>query len=204
MIKLYLAEDQSILNSALKQLLDLEDDFSVIGSALDGFKAWNDLCYLKPDIAILDIEMPKLSGLDIAERIHDLKLPIKVIVLTTFAHKSYFERAVKAQVSGYLLKDISSEKLIDVIHQAMEGNTFYSPELVVNMISVINNPLTKREIEILNLAQSGLNSKEIATKLFLSDGTVRNYFSAIFSKLGVHNRIEAINLAQKYKWLKIN
>lgn len=204
MIKLYLAEDQSILNSALKQLLDLEDDFSVIGSALDGFKAWNDLCYLKPDIAILDIEMPKLSGLDIAERIHDLKLPIKVIVLTTFAHKSYFERAVKAQVSGYLLKDISSEKLIDVIHQAMEGNTFYSPELVVNMISVINNPLTKREIEILNLAQSGLNSKEIATKLFLSDGTVRNYFSAIFSKLGMHNRIEAINLAQKYKWLKIN
>lgn len=204
MIKLYLAEDQSILNSALKQLLDLEDDFSVIGSALDGFKAWNDLCYLKPDIAILDIEMPKLSGLDIAERIHDLKLPIKVIVLTTFAHKSYFERAVKAQVSGYLLKDISSKKLIDVIHQAMEGNTFYSPELVVNMISVINNPLTKREIEILNLAQSGLNSKEIATKLFLSDGTVRNYFSAIFSKLGVHNRIEAINLAQKYKWLKIN
>lgn len=204
MIKLYLAEDQSILNSALKQLLDLEDDFSVIGSALDGFKAWNDLCYLKPDIAILDIEMPKLSGLDIAERINDLKLPIKVIVLTTFAHKSYFERAVKAQVSGYLLKDISSEKLIDVIHQAMEGNTFYSPELVVNMISVINNPLTKREIEILNLAQSGLNSKEIATKLFLSDGTVRNYFSAIFSKLGVHNRIEAINLAQKYKWLKIN
>lgn len=204
MIKLYLAEDQSILNSALKQLLDLEDDFSVIGSALDGFKAWNDLCYLKPDIAILDIEMPKLSGLDIAERIHDLKLPIKVIVLTTFAHKSYFERAVKAQVSGYLLKDISSEKLIEVIHQAMEGNTFYSPELVVNMISIINNPLTKREIEILNLAQSGLNSKEIATKLFLSDGTVRNYFSAIFSKLGVHNRIEAINLAQKYKWLKIN
>lgn len=204
MIKLYLAEDQSILNSALKQLLDLEEDFSVIGSALDGFKAWNDLCYLKPDIAILDIEMPKLSGLDIAERINDLKLPIKVIVLTTFAHKSYFERAVKAQVSGYLLKDISSEKLIDVIHQAMEGNTFYSPELVVNMISVINNPLTKREIEILNLAQSGLNSKEIATKLFLSDGTVRNYFSAIFSKLGVHNRIEAINLAQKYKWLKIN
>lgn len=204
MIKLYLAEDQSILNSALKQLLDLEDDFSVIGSALDGFKAWNDLCYLKPDIAILDIEMPKLSGLDIAERINDLKLPIKVIVLTTFAHKSYFERAVKAQVSGYLLKDISSEKLIEVIHQAMEGNTFYSPELVVNMISVINNPLTKREIEILNLAQSGLNSKEIATKLFLSDGTVRNYFSAIFSKLGVHNRIEAINLAQKYKWLKIN
>lgn len=86
----------------------------------------------------------------------------------------------------------------------MEGITFYSPELVVNMISIINNSLTKREIEILNLAQSGLNLKKITTKLFLSDGTVRNYFSAIFSKFGVHNRIEAINLAQKYKGLKIS
>lgn len=87
----------------------------------------------------------------------------------------------------------------------MEGITFYSPELVVNMISIINNPLTKREIEILNLAQSGLNLKKITTKLFLSDGYgFCNYFSAIFSKLDVHNRIKAINLAQKYKWLKIN
>lgn len=104
MITLYLAEDQSMLNSALTQLLDLEDDLHVLGSAGDGAKAWEDIQQLKPDVAILDIEMPKLTGLDVADKIHESDLPTKVIILTTFAQKAYFERAVAAKVNGYLLR----------------------------------------------------------------------------------------------------
>lgn len=204
MIKLYLAEDQSLLNSALRQLLDLENDLTVIGSASEGASAWHDLKHLKPDVAILDIEMPQLSGLELAARVFALKLPIKVIILTTFARRSYFKSAVAANVAGYLLKDIPSEQLIEAIHEVMQGNTIYSPELVVNMINTTDNPLTEREMTILDLAKIGKSSKEIADQLFLAEGTVRNYFSAIFSKLGVRNRIEAIAVAQKHKWFKEN
>ena len=201
MIKIYLAEDQSLLNSALTQLLDLEDDFQVVGSAVDGAKAWQDLQILKPNIAILDIEMPKMTGLEVASRVNKKKLDEKVIILTTFAQKAYFEQAVAANVAGYLLKDSPSDELITAIRDVSEGKTIFAPELVVNMISVENNPLSTREMEVLAVAESGITTKQIAKQLFLSEGTVRNYLSAIFSKLGVHNRIEAIKMAQRNKWL---
>ncbi|KRN29990.1 response regulator transcription factor [Liquorilactobacillus mali] len=201
MIKIYLAEDQSLLNSALTQLLDLEDDFQVVGSAVDGAKAWQDLQILKPNIAILDIEMPKMTGLEVASRVNKKKLDEKVIILTTFAQKAYFEQAVAANVAGYLLKDSPSDELITAIRDVFEGKTIFAPELVVNMISVENNPLSTREMEVLAVAESGITTKQIAKQLFLSEGTVRNYLSAIFSKLGVHNRIEAIKMAQRNKWL---
>ncbi|MFT8824461.1 MAG: response regulator transcription factor [Liquorilactobacillus mali] len=201
MIKIYLAEDQSLLNSALTQLLDLEDDFQVVGSAVDGAKAWQDLQILKSNIAILDIEMPKMTGLEVASRVNKKKLDEKVIILTTFAQKAYFEQAVAANVAGYLLKDSPSDELITAIRDVSEGKTIFAPELVVNMISVENNPLSTREMEVLAVAESGITTKQIAKQLFLSEGTVRNYLSAIFSKLGVHNRIEAIKMAQRNKWL---
>ena len=201
MITLYLAEDQSMLNSALTQLLDLEEDLHVLGSAGDGAKAWEDIQQLKPDVAILDIEMPKLTGLDVADKIHESDLPMKVIILTTFAQKAYFERAVAAKVNGYLLKDNPSDDLIAVIRKVMTGQTIYAPELVTNMVTAESNPLTDRELAVLAEVASGLSSKQIAASLFLSEGTVRNYLSAIFSKLGVHNRIEAIEMAKRNKWL---
>ncbi|CAJ1229269.1 response regulator transcription factor [Lactiplantibacillus xiangfangensis] len=201
MITIYLAEDQSMLNSALTQLLELEDDLHVVGSSGDGQTAWNELQQLQPQIAILDIEMPGLSGLDVADQIQNSDLTTKVIILTTFAQKAYFERAVQAQVAGYLLKDSPSDDLIAAIRKVMSGQTLYAPELVVNMLSADQNPLTTRELAVLRAANQGLSTKAIAGELFLSAGTVRNYLSAIFSKLGVHNRLEAIRVAKNNKWL---
>jgi len=201
MITIYLAEDQSMLNSALTQLLELEDDLHVVGSAGDGQTAWDELQQLQPQVTILDIEMPGLSGLDVADRIQNGQLTTKVIILTTFAQKAYFEQAVKAQVAGYLLKDSPSDDLIAAIRKVMLGQTIYAPELVVNMLSADQNPLTERELAVLKVADQGLPTKAIASELYLSAGTVRNYLSAIFSKLGVHNRLEAISVAKHNKWL---
>ncbi|WP_412989662.1 response regulator transcription factor [Pediococcus siamensis] len=201
MITLYLAEDQSMLSSALTQLLELEDDLHVLGSAQDGRTAWQQIQMLKPDVAILDIEMPEMTGLEVADQIQDSQLATKVIILTTFAQKAYFEHAVKAEVAGYLLKDSPSDDLIAAIRQVMAGKTLYAPALVVNMLSADSNPLSKRELAVLKEADKGEPTKEIAAALYLSDGTVRNYLSAIFSKLGVHNRLEAVNVAKQNKWL---
>ncbi|KRL40947.1 response regulator transcription factor [Liquorilactobacillus nagelii] len=201
MIKLYLAEDQSMLNSALTQLLELEDDFHVVGNAANGEIAWDDLQKLSVDVAILDIEMPKMTGLELASKIVAAGLKIKVIILTTFAQKAYFDQAVKAQVAGYLLKDSPSDELIEVIREVDQGQTIYDPDLVINMLTVDNNPLTKRELEVLQEIGRGLTTKEIAGKLFLTEGTIRNYLSAIFSKLGAKSRIEAIQIATRNGWV---
>jgi two-component system response regulator DesR len=201
MITLYLAEDQSMLNTALSQLLNLEDNLEVLGSATDGQTALTEIQRLEPDVAILDIEMPGMSGLEVAEILHNQKTSTKVIILTTFAQKAYFEKAVEVQVSGYLLKDSPSDDLIETINKVMAGRTIYDPELVTSALSADKNPLTEREITVLKAAVGGDATKIMAQKLFLSEGTVCNYLSAVFSKLGVHNRLEAIELAKKNKWI---
>ncbi|MEF7455432.1 response regulator transcription factor [Pediococcus pentosaceus] len=201
MITLYLAEDQSMLNTALSQLLNLEDNLEVLGSATNGKYALAEIQRLQPDVAILDIEMPMMSGLEVAEVLHDKQLATKVIILTTFAQKTYFEKAVEVEVAGYLLKDSPSDDLIETINKVMMGRTVYDPELVVTALSSNKNPLSEREMSVLKAAVSGDATKVMAQKLFLSEGTVRNYLSAIFSKLGVHNRLEAIEVAKKNKWI---
>lgn len=201
MISVYLAEDQSMLNSALTQIIDLEDDLSVVGSAKDGQTAYDDILRLMPDVAVLDIEMPKQTGLDVATKLHEAQANTKVIILTTFAQKAYFERAVAAEVSGYLLKDSPSDQLITAIREVVQGLTRFDPELVINMVSAEHNPLTPREQSVLIEATLGGTTHEIAEKMHLSDGTVRNYLSAVFSKLGVRGRLEAIELAKKNKWI---
>ncbi|KAF0423073.1 response regulator transcription factor [Pediococcus pentosaceus] len=201
MITLYLAEDQSMLNTALSQLLNLEDNLEVLGSATNGKHALAEIQRLQPDVAILDIEMPMMSGLEVAEVLHDKQLATKVIILTTFAQKTYFEKAVEVEVAGYLLKDSPSDDLIETINKVMMGRTVYDPELVVTALSSNKNPLSEREMSVLKAAVSWDATKVMAQKLFLSEGTVRNYLSAIFSKLGVHNRFEAIEVAKKNKWI---
>ncbi len=201
MITLYLAEDQSMLNTALSQLLNLEDNLEVLGSATNGKHALAEIQRLQPDVAILDIEMPMMLGLEVAEVLHDKQLATKVIILTTFAQKTYFEKAVKVEVAGYLLKDSPSDDLIETINKVMMGRTVYDPELVVTALSSNKNPLSEREMSVLKAAVSGDATKVMAQKLFLSEGTVRNYLSAIFSKLGVHNRLEAIEVAKINKWI---
>lgn len=201
MITLYLAEDQSMLNTALSQLLNLEDNLEVLGSATNGKHALAEIQRLQPDVVILDIEMPMMSGLEVAEVLHDKQFATKVIILTTFAQKTYFEKAVEVEVAGYLLKDSPSDDLIETINKVMMGRTVYDPELVVTALSSNKNPLSEREMSVLKAAVSGDTTKVMAQKLFLSEGTVRNYLSAIFSKLGVHNRLEAIEVAKKNKWI---
>lgn len=201
MIKIILAEDQKMLNSALTMLLNLEADLNVIDSFTDGQIAWQQIMQQQPDIALLDIEMPHLTGLEIAEKINAQKLATKVIILTTFANKSYFEQAVAAQVNGYLLKDHSSEDLISSIRAINDGQTIYDPELVQSILSEVANPLTRQEQNVLQKMASGADTAEISTGLYLSRGTVRNYISAILSKLGARNRIEAIKVAHENHWL---
>ncbi len=201
MINVYLADDQQMLNSALVALLELESDITVVGSALDGNQALADIKRLNPDVAILDIEMPKLTGLEVASTLQEENSSTQVIILTTFAQQHYFQQAVAYDVAGYLLKDNTSQSLIANIHSIVAGNRVFDPELVQSVLTADINPLTDRELEILQLIKSGTSTKNIAEQVYLTEGTVRNYVSSILSKTGTHSRIEAVNVAEANKWL---
>ncbi|MFD2114859.1 response regulator [Paenibacillus yanchengensis] len=201
MITIVIAEDQRLLLGALASLLDLEEDLTVIGRASNGEEALQLVELHKPDVCIMDIEMPLKSGLEAAEQLQHSGC--KVIILTTFARPGYFERALKAGVSGYLLKDSPSEELANSIRSVMQGARIYAPELMDESYQINNaNPLTEREKEVLELVADGKNTKEIASQLFLTTGTVRNYISVILEKLGVSNRIEAITRFKEKGWFK--
>lgn len=200
MIKIVIAEDQGLLSSALATILNLEKDLEVVGIATNGVEALQLVEKEQPDVCLTDIEMPKKNGLELAEALKNS--PQKVIILTTFAREGYFERAVRAEVSGYLLKDTPSDDLIQNIRAVMEGKKFYSPELVTGLLSLQDNPLTQREQEVLLAVGAGLSSKEIAAKLFLTNGTVRNYMSEILNKLTAKNRIEAVSIAKEKGWIQ--
>lgn len=203
MIKIVIAEDQGMMLGALGSLLNIEDDFEVIGMAKNGVEAVELVRELKPDICIMDIEMPLKTGLTAAEELKDI--PCKIIILTTFARAGYFKRARKAGVSGYLLKDSPIEELADSIRTIMSGRRIYAPELVdiiYDYEDSTENPLTDRESEVLKLVSEGKTTKEIASELYLSHGTVRNYISIILDKLNVKNRIEAISRFKEMGWFK--
>ncbi|MGO4886301.1 response regulator [Anaerobacillus sp. MEB173] len=199
MIKIVIAEDQRMLLGALGALLDLEEDMEVVGKAKNGEEALTLVKQLKPDICIMDIEMPLKSGLDAAEEL--IGESCKVIILTTFARAGYFERARKADVRGYLLKDSPSEELATAIRTIMDGRRVYSPELV-DLAYSNENPLTAREKQVIELIADGKSTNEIATELSLTNGTVRNYISVILDKLDVGNRIEAISKFKEKGWFK--
>ncbi|MEG9297747.1 response regulator transcription factor [Mangrovibacillus sp. Mu-81] len=199
MIRIVIAEDQRMMLGALGSLLDLEDDLEVVGKAGNGEEAISLVRSLHPDICIMDIEMPEKTGLEAAEELKGEGC--KVIILTTFARSGYFQRALKAGVKGYLLKDSPSEELASSIRLVMEGKRIYAPELMDDMYSE-ENPLTDREKEVLELVADGKNTKEIADELQLKTGTVRNYISTILDKLEVKNRIEAITHSKEKGWFK--
>ncbi|MDE5414518.1 response regulator transcription factor [Alkalihalobacterium chitinilyticum] len=199
MIRIVIAEDQQMLLGALGSLLNLEDDMEVVGKASNGTEAVSLVHQLKPDICIMDIEMPEKSGLEAAEELK--ALDCKVIILTTFARSGYFQRALKAGVSGYLLKDSPSEELADSIRGVIAGRRMYAPELMDDLYSE-ENPLTEREKAVLELIADGKTTKEIAQELSIKTGTVRNYISTILDKLEVKNRIEAITQSKAKGWFK--
>lgn len=201
MIRIVIAEDQRMMLGALAALLDLEPDMKVVGRAVNGIEAMRLVKQLAPDICVMDIEMPGKNGLEAAEEIRALGNGCKVVILTTFARPGYFERALKAGVGGYLLKDSPSEELASSIRSVAAGRRIYAPELVDDLYSE-SNPLTERETEVLELMADGKNTKEIASQLYLTPGTVRNYISAILDKLNVGNRIEAIKRFKDKGWFK--
>ena len=202
MIRIVIAEDQGMLLGAMKSLLNMEDDMEVVGIAKNGEEAVELVNELKPDICIMDIEMPMKTGLDAAESLQE-NSDCKIIILTTFARPGYFERARKAGVRGYLLKDSPIEELVNSIRVIMDGRRIYAPELVDFVYEDDSeNPLTERESQVLELVAEGKTTKEIAAELFLSAGTVRNYISTILDKLGVGNRIEAISRFKEKGWNK--
>ncbi|WP_409297042.1 response regulator [Peribacillus sp. SCS-26] len=199
MIKIVIAEDQQMLLGALGSLLNLEDDMEVVGKASNGLEAISLVKKHQPDICIMDIEMPGKTGLEAAEELAGEGC--RVIILTTFARSGYFQRALKAGVSGYLLKDSPSEELASSIRLIMGGRRIYAPELMDDVYGE-ENPLTEREKAVLELVADGKNTKEIADELSIKTGTVRNYISTILDKLEVKNRIEAITQSKEKGWFK--
>jgi two-component system response regulator DesR len=200
MIRILLAEDQAMVRGALTALLSLETDIEVLGAAPDGETAWRELQRLKPDLLVTDIEMPGLSGLELAQRIQRHEMPTKVVIVTTFARAGFLRRALDAGVCGYLLKDAPAEDLAEALRKVHRGGRAIDPQLALEAWSE-QDPLNDRERQVLRLAGEGLSANEIAAQLSLSHGTVRNYLSEAIGKLGVGNRIEAYRLARQKGWL---
>lgn len=201
MIKVVIAEDQGMMLGAMSTLLDMEEDIEVVGQARNGKEAMELVKKYNPDICLMDIEMPIMTGLDAAEQLKNSSC--RVMIVTTFARAGYFERARKADVRGYLLKDSPIEELADAIRAINAGRKIYAPELIdLAYDEVADNPLTNRETEVLRLVAEGKTTKEIAGELYLAPGTVRNYISTIIDKLEVGNRIEAIVRSKEKGWFR--
>jgi len=199
-IRVVVAEDQGMVLGALVALLEIERDLEVVGRARDGREAL-DLCFkLMPDVLVTDIEMPNLTGLEVTAQVKKALPATRVIILTTFARPGYLRRALDAGASGYLLKDAPSEKLGDAVHRVHAGLRVIDPELAQEAWGD-PDPLSDRERQVLRSAEEGQTSADIASRLGLSEGTVRNYLSEAISKLGVTNRIEAARLARQKGWL---
>ena len=200
MIRVLIAEDQAMVLGARAALLDIEPDITVVAQARDGRAALALVREHRPDVLLTDIEMPNLTGLDLAAEVKRSGLPTRVIMLTTFARPGYLRRALDAGASGYLLKDSPSDKLADAIRRVHAGGRAVDPDLAVEAWTE-QDPLTDRERQVLRLAAEGQSSSEIADALTLSEGTVRNYLSEAISKLGARNRIEAARTARARGWL---
>ena len=200
MIRVLLAEDQALVRGALAALLRLEADIEVVGSCADGLAAWNEAQRLRPDVIVADIEMPRLTGLELALRVRERGLPSRVVIVTTFARAGYLRRALDAGVCGYLLKDAPAQQLADAVRKVHAGAKVVDPQLALEAWTEAD-PLNERERQVLRLAGEGLSSADIATQLSLSHGTVRNYLSEAIGKLNAGNRIEAYRLARQKGWL---
>lgn len=200
MIRVLLAEDQAMVRGALSALLRLESDIELLASCADGASAWRDIQRLRPDVIVADIEMPQITGLELALQVREHALPCKLIMLTTFARSGYLRRALDAGVAGYLLKDAPAEQLADAIRKVHRGGRVIDPQLAVESWSEAD-PLNERERQVLRLAGEGLSASDIAQRISLSQGTVRNYLSEAIGKLAVGNRIEAYRLARQKGWL---
>ena len=200
MIRVVISEDQNLVLGALAALLKLESDFDVVGVAADGAAAFEQVLALQPDILVTDIEMPRLTGIELAAKVTAQVPHTRIVIVTTFARPGYLRRAMAAGAVGYLLKDAPAEQLAQALRRVHAGGRAVDPELAAHAWGD-HDPLTERERQVLRLAGEGRSSAEIGLALALSSGTVRNYLSEAGSKLGAANRIEAARLARDKGWL---
>lgn len=201
MIRIVIAEDQQMLLSALASLIQLEDDLKVVAQATDGRKALEAIRTHRPDVCLIDIEMPGMNGLDVAEAAKRENLGCKMMVVTTFSRPGYLQRAMELKVSGYLLKDEPIEFLVEAIRRVYRGERVVSPDLAAFLFDKEENPLSERERDVLRLAAEGRTTDEIAGTLYLTKGTVRNYLSSAIQKLDVQSRHQAVRKATEKGWI---
>ena len=200
-IRVVLAEDQTMVLGALSALLELEPDISVVACAANGRDALDAVARLSPNVLVTDIEMPTMTGLELAASLRTSHPAVRTIILTTFARPGYLRRALDAGARGYLLKDRPAAELADAVRRVHRGLRVVDPALAAEAWNAELDPLTERERQILQRAGDGRSSIEIAAELHLSEGTVRNYLSEAIAKLGASNRVDAARIARAKGWL---
>ncbi|MFD4376428.1 DNA-binding response regulator [Streptomyces sp. NPDC058486] len=201
MIRILLAEDMNMVRGALVALLDLEGDMKVVCELERGDEILDAALRVRPDIAIIDIDLPGLDGLSAAMQIHEHLPECRTLMLTSLGRPGTLRRALSAQVSGYLLKDDSPKELASAVRRVVAGQRVIDAQLAVAAWNGLESPLTDRETEVLRLAAEGSEASEIAAELYLSTGTVRNYLTAVVMKLNARNRVDAIRIARDAGWL---
>ncbi|MET9342747.1 MULTISPECIES: response regulator transcription factor [unclassified Nonomuraea] len=202
MIRVLLAEDQHVIRSALATLLALEDDLEIVDAVASGDAALDSARVHRPDVAVLDIDMPgTLDGLAAAAKLRAELPGCRALMLTAYGKPGHLRRALAAQVDGFLLKTAPPEELVAAIRKVASGERVLDPSLAVTAWDLADNPLTEREVEVLRLLAGGAQATEIASRLFLSAGTVRNYLTTIVAKLNARNRTDAVRVASEAGWI---
>jgi two-component system response regulator DesR len=199
-ISVVLAEDQGMVLGAFAALLRLEPDLEVVATATDGHAALAAVLEHRPDVLVTDVEMPGMTGLDVAAALHRDGPPTRIVIVTTFGRSGYLRRAMDSGVSAYVLKDAPIDQLVDVVRRVHAGERVVDPQLAMAAWDA-TDPMTDRERDVLRLAADGLPNTDIAARLHLAEGTVRNYLSTAITKVGARNRIEAARLARDRGWL---
>jgi two-component system response regulator DesR len=201
MIRLLLADDQELIRSALAVMLGLEDDFEVVATVGRGDEVVDAARAHRPDVALLDIDMPGIDGLAAAGALAHEVPECRALILTTFGRPGYLRRAMESGAYGFVVKDAPADRLADAVRRVAAGERVVDPALAAATLSLGPSPLTPRERDVLVAARPGATVAEIAGKLFLSEGTVRNYLSAAITKAGARNRTEAVRAADEQGWL---
>jgi two-component system, NarL family, response regulator DesR len=200
MIRILLADDQHLVRGALAALLSLEDDMTVVGEVARGDEVVGQVRDLRPDVVLLDVEMPGLDGLATASAIHAVAPETRVLIVTTFGRPGYLRRAMEAGATGFIVKDAPADQLADAVRQVAAGRRVVDPVLAAETLAGGTSPLTGRERDVLVATRDGASVSDIAGRLFLSEGTVRNYLSSAIAKTGSRNRVEALRAAEDRAW----
>ena len=204
-IRVLLVDDQALFREGLRTLLSVYPDLEIVGEAANGREALAQVQQQSPDVVLMDLRMPELDGVSATRRLRETKSPCRVIILTTFDDDEYLFDGLRAGAVGYLLKDVSSAKLVEAIRAAARGESFLQPAIAAKLVAEfarldqlpepkaqpLIDPLSTRELEILALVAEGASNKEIAAQLFIAEGTVKNHVTNILSKLGVRDRTQA-------------